>query len=87
MIDHAHLQALTFSQVADVLSVSDDTVRRLCDSGRLRSIQIGMGGRRKARRVLLRDLESYIEAATGAPAAPKKRRRRKADSEVTEYIR
>lgn len=80
-----HLKALTFAKVAETLSVSTDTVDRLCKSGRLRSISIGTGGRRKARRVLLRDLEAYIEAESGAPATPKKRRRRK-DETVIEFI-
>ncbi len=82
----AKLRALTYGQVAELLTVSDDTVRRLCDTGRLRSISIGVGGRRKARRVLVRDLETYIAAEAAAPAAPARRRRR-TDPNVTEYIR
>ena len=81
-----HLRSLKFSEVGELLSASSDTVGRLCDSGELRSFEIGTGGRRKARRVLLRDLEAYIEAKSGAPApAPKKRRRRPDD--VMDFIK
>ena len=80
------LQALTLAKCAEVLSVSDDTVGRLCDSGKLPYIEVGIGGRRKARRVLLRDLEAYIEAQRGAPLAARKRRRRK-DDQIIEYIK
>jgi len=80
----SHLQALTLGQVSKLLAISEDTARRLCQSGKLRSVQVGIGGRRKARRVLVRDLETYLDMQSEPPAPPKRRRR---DDQVGDYIK
>lgn len=51
---------LTPKEVAKILKVSVQTVRNLCDSGRLKCIRpTGPYGHR---RVLLKDLEAYIDS-------------------------
>ncbi|MGH3222559.1 MAG: helix-turn-helix domain-containing protein [Streptosporangiaceae bacterium] len=54
------LRLLTVPQVADLLSVSSKTVRRLISSGELKSVRIGT-----AVRIAPEDLAAYIAALRG----------------------
>lgn len=82
----ARLQAVKLSKVAEILDGSIETVDRLCTSGKLPFIEIGTGGKRKAKRVLLRDLEAFIESQS-RPAAPPKRPRRRRDDSIKSFIK
>lgn len=52
---HEHLQCLKVEEVADLLCVCQNTVRKLISSGHLRHVMVG-----KSRRVLKTELERYL---------------------------
>jgi excisionase family DNA binding protein len=58
---------LTIDQVADLCQVSTKTVYRAIRSGALKACRLGKGG---AYRVKPEEMESWIEACSGAAAAP-----------------
>lgn len=57
----AEIRLLTDEQVAERLQVSEKTVQRLRESGRLRSVVVGV----KSRRVRSDHLDAYITSLTG----------------------
>ena len=59
--------AYTIAEVAEMLAISQRTVRYLLEAGKLRGIRIGTSGR--GVRVLAESLDEYIRAAGRDPAA------------------
>lgn len=54
-------QVLTLHEVADALKVSDETVRKLCITGKLAWIDVGTGDARSRRRVRASTLAAFMQ--------------------------
>jgi excisionase family DNA binding protein len=81
------VQYLTYSQVAELLAVSVDTVEKLVKAGRLRAVNVGSGTIKGRYRIPQDSLEEFLIYREVQPAtAPARRQRREKVPNVTEYF-
>ena len=50
----------TTEEVAKILKVSYKTVRRMIESGKIKTIDVGFGSERKAHRILAGELDRFV---------------------------
>jgi excisionase family DNA binding protein len=75
----------TVAEVAAHLAVSDEAVLALIRSGRLKSVNVGLGVKRPRHRITQQALEEFIQSRT-ASAKPISRRRKTAAVAATEFF-
>ena len=67
--DGRQRKLLKLSEVANILDVTPEAVKRLITAGRLAAINVGAGSVRAAYRVAPEALEAFLKASTVRPAA------------------